>query len=271
MLIDTHCHLAEFVRRGDFPAVLDRAAAAGVPRVITIGTSAEDWSLYADLAAAHAGRVDYTVGLHPCDIGEGEDWHAQVAQIPQFFQRAAADGPHPVALGEIGLDRFHLPKDPATAAVVFARQEAAFRAQLAQAREFDCPIVIHSRDTFADCVRLIDESGVDWTRVVFHCFAHGPEEIRILRARGGRGSFTGILTYKNAASVRDALVAQGAEVLLLETDAPYLAPAPHRGQPNEPAYVAHTAREAARLLNLTFEQLAEKTTANAREFFRLKH
>lgn len=267
MLIDTHCHLAEFARRGDLSAVLDRATAAGVTRVITIGTSPDDWSLYVGLAAAHPGRVDFTVGLHPCDIEEKIPWESQVAQILSFFQNPTS--PRPVALGEIGLDRFHLPKDSIQAAAIFAQQELAFRAQLALARELACPVVIHSRDAFADCLRVIDESGVDWKKIVFHCFAHGPDEVRQLRARGGRASFTGIITYKNAQPVRDALAAQGLDTLMLETDAPYLAPVPHRGQPNEPAYTAHTAATAAEILKIPLAQLASQTTANAREFYGL--
>ena len=267
MLIDTHFHLADFARRGDIPGVLDRAAAAGVVRIVTIGTGPDDWDLYAGLATAHSGRVDFTVGLHPCDIADDDSWSGQVERIPGYFNKPA--GPRPVALGEIGLDRFHLPKDLAAAATIFARQNLAFRAQLAIARALACPVVIHSRDAFPECVQVIDESGVDWRRVVFHCFTHGPEELKILRSRGGRASFTGIITYKTAAPVRAALAAQGLDVLMVETDAPYLAPVPHRGQPNEPTYVAHTAREAARILNIPFEDLAKKTSANAREFFGL--
>ncbi len=267
MLIDTHCHLADFARRGDIPGVLDRAAAAGVARVITIGTGPDDWDLYAGLAAAHSGRVDFTIGLHPCDIAEDDSWSNHVARIPNYFKTTS--GPHPVALGEIGLDRFHLPKDSAASATIYARQELAFRAQLAVARELACPIVIHSRDAFPDCVRVIDESGEDWRKIVFHCFTHGPDELKILRARDGRASFTGIITYKTAAPVRAALTAQGLDVLMVETDAPYLAPVPHRGQPNEPAYVAHTAQEAARILNIPFAELASRSTANACDFFGL--
>jgi TatD DNase family protein len=270
VLIDTHCHLASFAQRGDVPGVLDRAAAAGIGRVITIGTGPDDWDLYSDLAAAHPGRVDYTVGLHPCDIAEDDSWPEHVAKLTAYFERASSLGPRPVALGEIGLDRFHLPKESAAATAQFARQEAAFRAQLALAFDLDCAVVIHSRDAFADCVRVIDESGVDWRRIVFHCFAHGPEEARLLRARGGRASFTGIITYKNAATVREALAAQGIDTLMLETDAPYLTPAPHRGKSNEPAYLALTAREATQILSVTYDELATRTTANAIEFFGLR-
>ncbi|HVU37613.1 MAG TPA: TatD family hydrolase [Opitutales bacterium] len=269
MLIDTHCHLASFHERGDVAGTLARAERAGVGRVITIGTGPEDWELYAMLAGMHPDHVDYTIGLHPCDVPEDESWPGLVEKIPPYFQRARGAGPKPVALGEIGLDRFHLPKDPEKAAAQFARQEAAFRAQLAMARELGCAMVIHSRDAFPDCVRILDESGVDWRRVVFHCFAHGAAEIRELNQRGGRGSFTGIITYKSAAPAREALAAQGMGRLMIETDAPYLAPVPHRGQPNEPAYVEHTAREAARVLNLPFAELAAQTAANARAFFGL--
>lgn len=269
MLIDTHCHLASFHQKGDLPAVLDRAAAAGVTRVITIGTGLDDWDLYASLAAQHPGRVDYTVGLHPCDVPEDDSWKSALEKLPAYFART--DGPRPVALGEIGLDRFHLPKDPARAAEIYARQEAACRAQLVFAHNhLTCPVVVHSRESLHDCERVIREVGLDWRRVVFHCFTHGKQEVRTLNQNGGRASFTGNLTYKNAATVREALAAQGLDKLMLETDAPYLAPMPHRGETNEPAYVAHTAHEAARILGVPFAELAARTTANARDFFGLK-
>ena len=176
----------------------------------------------------------------------------------------------PVALGECGLDRFHLPKnDPARAEQVFAWQRSAFAAQLALARELGCPLVVHSRGAFRETVEMIDASGVDWARVVFHCFSEGVAEIAELNRRGGRGSFTGIITYKNADAVRTALLAQGLARLMVETDAPWLAPVPHRGSPNEPAYVRHTAESAARLLEMGVDELAAITTANARAFFNL--
>jgi TatD DNase family protein len=112
---------------------------------------------------------------------------------------------------------------------------------------------------------------VDWRKVVFHCFAEGPEAMRILNERGGRGSFTGIVTYPNASAdpVRAALRAQDPDRLMVETDCPYLTPVPHRGQPNEPAFVAHTAAACARELGVAEADLAQRTTANARAFFGL--
>jgi len=263
-LIDTHTHLDGFHRRGELPAVLDRARAAGVAALVAIGTEPGDWTLYRDLARDHAGVVHYTVGLHPCSVGA--EWPAALAQAAEFFGGTA---PRPVALGEVGLDRFHLPKDPVEAEPVLAAQRAAFAAGLQLAQRFAVPVVVHSRGAFRECVELIDASGVDWRRVVFHCFSEGPAEMDALVERGGRGSFTGVITYKNAGPVRAAARRQGLQRLMIETDAPYLAPAPHRGEPNEPAYVRHTAECCAGLFGVSGDELAAVTTANANAFFGL--
>jgi len=262
-LIDTHTHLESFYRRGALDGALDNARAAGLEALITIGTSAEDWALYRALAETHRGFVHYAVGLHPCSVGE--NWESEVAQIEAFW----GGGARPVALGECGLDRFHLPKDDiARAGRVFAWQCAAFDAQLKIARRLACPVVIHSRGAFDECVRMIDGSGVDWARVVFHCFAGGAPQMREIARRGGRGSFTGVLTYKSAQNVREAAIEQGLSRFMVETDAPYLTPEPLRGKPNEPAFVRHTAEyAAAKVFNISFNELARASTRNAREFF----
>ncbi len=277
-LIDTHAHLESYARHGTLDAMLARARAAGVGAMISIGTSPEDWAPYRDLAAAHPGVVHYSVGLHPCSVEK--NWAEAVAQMAGFWGRARPPGapigiaagpgvpPCPVALGECGLDRFHLPKnDAAHAEEVFGWQRAAFSAQLALAKELGCPLVIHSRGAFRETVEMIDAAGVDWARVVFHCFSEGASEIAELNRRGGRGSFTGIITYKNADAVRAAMVGQGLARLMVETDAPWLAPVPHRGSPNEPAYVRHTAETAAQLFGLGLDEIAALTTVNARAFF----
>jgi TatD DNase family protein len=161
-----------------------------------------------------------------------------------------------------------LPKnDPGRAAEIYGWQEAAFRGQLEIARGLGCPLVVHSRGAFQECVRLIDKSGVAWERVVFHCFTEGAAEIAELTRRGGYGSFTGVLTYKSAENVRAAARAQGLERLMLETDAPFLTPMPHRGKPNEPALMKHTAEYAAGLFGVTLEEIAAVSTRNARAFF----
>lgn len=277
-LIDTHTHLDSFARRGELPAILQRAGEAGLESMITIGTDTDDWGLYRDIATGHAGRVHYTVGLHPCSVGD--DWARRVAQLEGFWGRAASpfaaerlrrgaeSAPYPVALGETGLDRFHLPKDNAAEAEkILGWQKEAFAVQLDLAKRLGCPLVVHSRGAFRECVEMIDASGVPWSRVVFHCFTEGPAEMAELTKRGGYGSFTGIITYKTAEPVRAAALAQGLDRLMIETDAPYLTPMPHRGKPNEPAYLRHTADYCAGLFGVSPARFAEVTTANAKRFF----
>ena len=261
-LIDTHTHLDGFFGRGELPAVLKRARVAGVGAMIAIGTDADDWSLYRDLARDNGGSVHYSVGLHPGSVDE--TWEARFDQIEDFWLH----DPRPVALGEVGLDRFHLPKeDKAAADRILGWQKAAFAAGLGLAKKLDCPIVVHSREAFGECVEMIDESGVDWRKVVFHCFTEGVAEIDKLRERGGFASFTGVITYKSADIVRAAALKQGLDRLMIETDAPYLTPMPHRGKPNEPAFVRLTAEYCATLFEVSYEELTQRTTANAKRFF----
>ena len=262
-LIDTHTHLDSFARRGELPAILTRAHTAGLEALVAIGTDPDDWTLYRDLARDNPGAVHYSVGLHPCNVGE--DWAGPVAQLEDFWVGAQ----RPVALGEIGLDRFHLPKNAAEAEKIFGCQRAAFTEQLGLAKKRGCPVVIHSREAFRECIAMIDASDVDWGRVVFHCFTEGPAEMSELMQRGGYGSFTGVITYKGAEAVRAAALAQGLDRLMIETDAPYLTPMPHRGKPNEPAYLRHTAEFCAGVFGVSYERLAEVTTANAKRFFQI--
>jgi len=265
MWIDSHCHLKSFFDRSEGEAVLQRAREAGVERLITIGTSLKDWDFYARLAAEYPDFISWTVGLHPSDVDD--DWSDQVAAISTFF----ATDPQPVALGEVGLDYFRLPKYPDEAAEVKSRQQAAFRKQLSLAYQFGCPVVVHSRSAFEDTVRLIDESGIRWSNVVFHCFVEEPESLQALVERGGRASFTGIVTYKNKSSesVRASALKQGTESLMVETDAPYLSPEPVRGDRNEPANVVHTGKFLAGIMGEAPVDLARRTTANSRAFFNL--
>ena len=262
-IVDSHTHLDSFARKGILDETLEAAAEAGLERLITIGTDTDDWELYAEMAGQYP-QIDYTVGIHPCSVDE--DWEVAYRQIEAFWSRDV----QPVALGEIGLDRFHLPKkDEAKAKLVFELQVAACERQLELAKKLDCPVVVHSRGAFAECVELIDRSGVDWCKVVFHCFSEGPGEMKQLKDRGGFGSFTGVITFKNAESVREAAKLQGLDRLMIETDAPYLAPMPKRGKPNEPAYLAHTAVFCAELFGVSSEVFAEKTTATAKAIFGL--
>lgn len=261
-LIDCHCHLDTFARAGEIDAVLARAENAGVTQFVAAGTNPDDWEIYRALAEAFPRKIFYAAGLHPTDVGE--NFEEQLAALEKFFETAS---PAPVAVGEIGLDGHWLPKDAREAERVRSRQLEAFSRQLALAKKFGLPIVVHARDAFREAVSAIDASGFDWRCADFHCFAEDEAEIRVLNARGGRASFTGTLTYKNADNVRRAALAQGADLLMLETDCPYLAPTKFRGKRNEPAYLRKTAEFAAALFGVSAEALAEKTTAAVRGFF----
>lgn len=263
-IVDSHTHLHSFSLKGLLDQTLEAAAEAGLERLVTVGTDTDDWEFYAEMAEKYP-QVDYTVGIHPCSAEA--DWEEGFSQVEGFWSRSSK----PVALGEIGLDRFHLPRnDEAAAKRILELQFAACEAQLALAKKLDVPVVIHSRGAFEECVALIDASGVDWTKVVFHCFSEGPGEMKQLLDRGGFGSFTGVITFKNAESVREAAKLQGLDRLMIETDAPYLAPMPKRGKPNEPAYLAYTANFCAELFGVTLQEFAERTTSRAKAFYGLK-
>ena len=263
-LIDSHCHLMDYQTKGKLKKTLDRASHSGFQRMISVGTSEKDWVPYREVHALKPTCIEYTVGLHPLYVNE--DWELQVNQISNFFIP-----PHmPVAMGEIGLDYFHLPKDPVRAGEQILLQEAAFQQQLMLAADLSCPIIIHSRQALDDCIRIIDASGIDWHRIVFHCFSYDAIAIKRIRERGGRASFTGIVTYKSAHTVREALIEQGPEVLMLETDCPYLSPEPKRGQANEPAYLSHIAALCATLLKIPYIQFCQQIKRNTETFYNLK-
>jgi len=262
-LIDSHTHLDRFARAGELPSILQRARDAGVRSMITIGTEPDDWVLYGELVQAHPGVIHHTLGLHPCSVDA--DWERAFGQLPGLL----ASGPRPVAIGETGLDRFHLPKDADEAARLFEAQRSSFRAHLELASSESLPIVVHSRGATSECIEMIDASNFDWTRVVFHCWVDDPPMMREVNWRGGRGSFTGIATYKSAENVRQAALEQGLDRLMVETDAPYLSPEPHRGKRNEPAFLAQTAAVLARTFALELDAFADIATRNTRTFFGL--
>lgn len=261
-IVDSHCHLDSYERAGNLSAVLQRAHDMQVEQLIAIGTELEDWAFNHRMAKTYP-YIHYTVGLHPCYVKE--DWESHVMALSPYFTNELA----PVALGEIGLDYYHLPKFPDEAAESVTRQKEAFRQQLLIADQMDVPIVIHSREAFADTVSILDESDIDWQKVVFHCFSYGVEEIEQIYARGGRASFTGIITYKSAENVRQAALAQGIEKLMIETDCPYLAPVPERGKENEPGFLRYIAEYCAELFGMSYAEFAQQTTANTTNFFAL--
>ena len=248
-MIDTHTHVTSC--KDDPADVLARARAAGVRRLITIGSSPEEMAAAAAVVEAD-DEVFMTAGLHPHSAAEWSDGVA--AEI-----RRRAAHPRCVAIGETGLDWF---RDRALPNA----QRAAFQGQLELARELSLPVVIHCRDAVDDCFAMLDATPPP--TVILHCFA-ATGRLDDAVARGWYCSFAGNVTYPKATDLQVAAAAVPDELLLLETDAPYLAPAPHRGRPNEPAYVMDTLAFVAGLRGRTSDALARQVEENAGRAFRL--
>ncbi len=252
MLVDSHCHLDYPDLAADLDGVVSRARAAGVGRMVTISTRVRrlpDLLAIAD----RFGDVFCSVGTHPHHAHEELD-------ITAADLIAKSAHPKVVAIGEAGLDYFY-DKSPREA------QEQGFRAHIAAARATGLPLVIHSREADDDMARILEEeTGKGAFPAVLHCFTGGPELARRAVALGLHISFTGILTFKASQNLRDIAASLPADRILVETDAPYLAPGKYRGKRNEPAYVVETAKVLAETRGLSADQIANQTTEN---FFRL--
>ena len=252
-LIDSHAHLDGPKFAADLDAVLERAQAAGVDTVITIGVDLATSCAAADLARRYPG-VFASAGVHPHDAGrfDDADWPALAALWAE---------PRVRAVGETGLDYFYdfSPRE---------RQQALSRRHLEAAGEVGRPVVIHIRDAYDDALALVADVGVPAGGVV-HCFTAGPAECERALALGLHISIPGIVTFKNGESIRAAIPLVPDDRLLVETDSPYLAPIPHRGQRNEPAFVAHTAARVAEVRGVSVEALTATTRANTIRLFGL--
>lgn len=245
---DSHAHLWDLSVEPD--VALDRARAVGVAAVVCVGTDAASSQASLDVAARH-DDVRATVGLHPHDAARlADDWEAIVA---------LASDPSVVAVGETGLD-FYYERSPRDV------QEVAFRRQIGLAKDLDRVLVIHTRDAWPETFRIL-EAEAPAPRMVFHCFTGGPDEANAALALGAWLSFSGIVSFRNAADVRAAAAATPLDRLLVETDAPYLAPVPHRGQENEPALVPAVGAALAAAKGLEPVELAAATTASAAAAF----
>jgi TatD DNase family protein len=252
MLVDSHCHLDFPDFAAELDAVVARARAAGIGRMVTISTRVKKHAQVLEIAERFPD-VFCSVGTHPNHSHEETDIDARALVV-------IAQHPKVVAIGEAGLDYFRnsSPRDA---------QAAGLREHIAAARETGLPLVIHSRDCDADMARILkEESGKGAFPAVLHCFTGGRELAFAAIELGHYVSFTGILTFKNSGGLREIAAALPPDRVLVETDAPYLAPLPHRGKRNEPAYVVETAKVLAEARGLSADEIAEQTTEN---FFRL--
>lgn len=255
-LVDSHCHLEKQTYGSELAEVMDRARAAGLVAFVAVGASgvAEGAREAVQLAQAEPD-VWASVGIHP-----NEADGATPAAMDAI--EALLAEPRVVALGEVGLDYYYAHADA-------AQQRRVFADFVRMARRADQPLMMHVRDAHRDCLAILDEVGPPPRGGMVHCFTAGPEEAAAYLARGLHLSIPGVVTFKNAAPLREAVPWVPADRLLIETDCPYLAPVPQRGKRNEPAFVAHTARAVAALRGVEAHVLAAQTTANARAFFGL--
>lgn len=251
-LVDSHCHLDDKQFDEDREAVIERALEAGVTHILAIGTGDGPPDLEAGLRLAEQFPFIYaTAGVHPHDAAKANE--GTFRQLEELFGHRKV-----VAIGEIGLD-YHYDFSPRE------RQREVFVEQLRLAAGAGKPVIIHTREAWEETVRLLEEY---WKPTslggIMHCFSGGPEEARQVLAMGFHVSFAGIVTFPKAVRVQEAAKVAPADRLLVETDAPYLAPAPKRGKRNEPAFVAYTAKKVAELRGEAYEAVAAATTANFR-------
>lgn len=247
MWADSHCHLQY---DGIAAEALAAAEAAGVSRVICVGTDAPLSAAAIDVARANPGRVWATVGLHPHDAVQGVEGIVGLLGEPEV-----------VGVGECGLD-YHYDRSPRPV------QREAFAAQIALAHDRDLALVIHTREAWDDTFEILAAEGVP-ERTVFHCFTGGPGEARRCLDIGASLSFSGIVTFKTAGDVREAAALAPLDRVLVETDAPYLTPVPHRGTPNQPSFVALVGAAVAEAKGLPVAEVEAATWENTGVLFRL--
>jgi len=252
MLVDSHCHLDFPELSSRLPTMLSSAARAGVGRMVTISTSVRRAETYRALAEAHP-EVFCTVGTHPHNAGVEPDIGSE--EIVRL-----SNHPRCIAIGESGLDYFY-DKSPREV------QKRVFRTHIAAARETGLPLVIHARDADDDMIEILtDEMRAGRYHAVLHCFSSGAELARVGVELGLYVSFSGILTFKKSQNLRDLAAELPADRIMVETDAPYLAPGKFRGKRNEPAYVVEVAKVLAEARGVSLEEISRQTTDN---FFRL--
>ena len=253
MLIDSHCHLDFEALAADLDGVISRAAAVNVNHMLTISTHVEKFSTYAAIAERYE-NVWCSVGTHPHHADE--ELHIQTDELVRLSAH-----PRCVAIGEAGLDYFYdnAPREA---------QATGLHRHIAAARITGLPLVIHSRQADDDMAKILeDQHKLGVFPFVLHCFTAGPELARRALALGGYISFSGIITFKNAVEIQDVARFVPADRYLIETDSPYLAPIPHRGQSNEPSFVRHTAEKLSEIRGISLEQLGRETSANFARLF----
>jgi TatD DNase family protein len=251
-LVDSHCHLDFPELHGALPQLLERMAAAHVGWALCAGVTLERFPVVLDIAHRHQ-NIYAAVGVHP----DTDEEQAEEPTVERLL--SLASDPKVIAIGETGLDYYRLTGD-------LEWQRQRFRVHIQAARQCRKPLIIHTRSASTDTLRLLQEEQGREVGGIFHCFTEDLDTARAALDLGFHISFSGIVTFKNAKALKEVARFVPLERMLIETDAPYLAPTPHRGRTNEPSFVLHVAEEIARLRDLELEEVGAATTAN---FFRL--
>ena len=250
-LIDTHCHIDEEAFDADREEVIARQQESGVERMIVPGVNAASIETVMQVCHAHPGYCYPALGLHPEDVKA--DWHEQLTIVEQAIRNHRNEL---VAIGEIGLD-YYWDKN------FKDEQQEVLRLQMELAKELDLPVILHNREATEDIMRIVKEVG---GRGVFHCFNGSRETAQQILDMGFYLGIGGVLTFKNS-KLAEKLDVVPLERIVLETDAPYMAPVPHRGERNESRFMIHVAERLAQVYNCSVEHIIEVTNANARQIF----
>jgi TatD DNase family protein len=261
---DSHCHLDMEPLAAENSQAIERAFGAGVTGMINVGASLRGSRASVDLAQNYP-NIWASVGLHPHDAEAIIDLDSTLEELEQLASNESV-----VAIGEIGLDYFYLESND-----LIPKQKELFSAQLELAKRLDKPIIIHIRDAWDDAFEIIRKSKIENRKSgpgVVHCFTGGAAEATKSLELGLMVGFTGFVTFEQSKfdHIREAVRIVPIEKMLIETDAPFLAPEPHRGRTNEPAYVVEVAKKIAELKGISLEEVAEKTQANAKKLFNIK-
>lgn len=253
MLVDSHCHLDFPDLADDLGQVLQRMQDNGIAHALCISVTLENWSRVQAIAASHP-QISASVGVHPDEAAAHEP------SVQELVRLAAT--PKVVAIGETGLDYYRASGD-------LEWQRDRFRTHIRASRECGKPLVIHTRQAAADTLEIMRQEGADQVGGVMHCFTETLEVAQAALDLGFHISFSGIVTFKNAIELKEVARVVPLDRLLVETDAPYLAPVPYRGKRNEPAYVRYVAEYVAQLRGISLDALAQATTANFAALFKV--
>lgn len=258
MIVDSHCHLNILPEEkvGDLKQVIKTAHELSVDKMLCIAIHPDQWTEILDIADQHE-EVYAAIGVHPCE--------EKAVSVTDEALIEAASHPKVIAIGEVGLDYFHFDAEKED----MTWQQERFRQMIRLAKKLSKPLIIHTRNSTPDCLRILKEEGAEEIGGIMHCFVEDLETAQQAMALGFYISFSGIVTFKNAVELKEVAKAIPADRILVETDSPYLAPVPYRGKTNQPGYTRYVVEELAKLRDVSFEEMAQTTTDNFNRLFKL--